>query len=220
MLISIEEKRKSRINNCKLALIVIAALIAALILFREPLLARAGNALVASDPLREADAIVVLMGSVPDRIVHGAELYKEGYSRRLVMVRTKEYEAYDIMEELDLDIPGLVDINKDIALQLGVPQKDIIVLDHGSDSTFDEAVAVKDYLEANNKTTVIVVTSKYHSARAKETFARVTGNDFEIILSPSPYDPFDPDQWWKHRAHARSLFFEYLKLINLYLFQF
>lgn len=202
-----------------MAAVIIAVLLVSAFLFRVPVMVQLGRALVAEDPLREADAIVVLMGSVPDRVVHGVDLYREDYSDNLVMVRTREYDDYEIMETLGLEIPDAVDINKDIALQLDVPQEDIVVLDYGSDSTFDEAVAVKQYVEAQGKETVIVVTSRYHSARSKKTFQRVLGDNFEVLSSPSPYDPFDPEGWWKHRSQARSVIFEYQKFINLYLFQ-
>jgi len=218
---SFESEKVKRRRHWKVAAIAMAVLLVFVFLFREPLMVRAGQALVADDPPREADAIVVLMGSIPDRVVHGVDLYRQGYADSLVMIRTREYEDYEIMEQLKLEIPGTVDINKDIALQLDMPKEDIIVLDYGSDSTYDEAVAVKEYLgvEAREKETMIVVTSKYHSARSKKIFERVLGDEVEVLSSPSPYDPFDPESWWKHRNQARSVLFEYQKFINFYLFQ-
>lgn len=213
------DKRKKGMTRWKKVVIAVAVVIIALFLFREPIMIYVGSALVAQDKPRDADAIVVLMGSVPDRVAHGTELYKKGYADRILMVRTGEYEDYEVMETMDLEVPGTVDINVDIARQMGVPEEDITVIEYGSDSTFDEAVAVKEYLKGKDKESLIVVTSKYHSARAEATFERVLDGEVEIISSPSPYDPFDAEKWWKERAHTRSVILEYQKLLNLYLFQ-
>ena len=212
------DKRKKGMARWKKGIIIVAVIFIALFLLREPIMIYAGSALVAQDKPREADAIVVLMGSVPDRVAHGADLYREGYVDSLLMVRTEEYEDYEVMEKMDLEVPGTVDINVDIARQMGVPEEDITVIEYGSDSTFDEVVAIKEYLKGKDKESLIVVTSKYHSARAEATFERVL-DEVEIISSPSPYDPFDAEKWWKERAHTRSVILEYQKLLNLYLFQ-
>ena len=214
------ERKKRRFGRgWKAVALGVSALAVIAFFFRIPILVQLGQALVADDPLQETDAVVVLMGSIPDRVVHGVDLYQAGYSDRLVMVCMREFEDYDVVEERELEIPGTVEINKDIALQLGVPEDVIVVLDYGSDSTYDEAVAVKEYLDARGMGSVIVVTSRYHSARSKKTFERVLGDEIEVLASPSPYDLYDPESWWEHRAHARSVFLEYQKFINFYLFQ-
>ncbi len=99
---SFESEKVKRRRHWKVAAIAMAVLLVFVFLFREPLMVRAGQALVADDPPREADAIVVLMGSIPDRVVHGVDLYRQGYADSLVMIRTREYEDYEIMEELQL----------------------------------------------------------------------------------------------------------------------
>jgi len=111
------------------------------------------------------------------------------------------------VEALGLEIPETVDVNRDIALQLGVPARDIVILEAGADSTWDEALAVKDFLERQGKESVVLVTSRYHSTRAKKTFEKVLGGGYKVISCPSRYDPFDPEEWWKHRR-PQDLFHE------------
>ena len=213
-------KKSSRLSRRWIkAAAVFAVLLVLVLLFRGAILAQMGRALVTEDPLREADAIVILMGSIPDRVVHGADLYQAGYADTFVMVDMLEFDDYAVVGERGLVIPRTVEISKDVALQLGVPEEDIVLLGYGADSTYDEAVAVQGYVEAEGKETVIVVTSRYHSSRSKKTFERVLGKDVEVISSPSPYDPFDPEGWWKDRAQARAVFLEYQKFVNFYLFQ-
>jgi len=214
------DRKSSRKRNWKIAAVVLAAfLLLLLLLFRVPLLVALGNFVVSDDPLEEADVVVVLMGSIPDRIVQGVQLYERGYSGRIVMVRSHDFSNYELVEALGMELPGSVDINRDIALHLGVPAGDITILDERADSTWDEAVAVKGYLRHKDYDSLLLVTSRFHSTRSKKTFERVLGERFTIISHPSPYDPYDPRDWWRCRRQARNLLFEYQKLLNLYLFQ-
>jgi len=200
--------------------IVVLAIVLLIILLREPLMEKKGEFLVSEDVVQEADVIVVLMGGVPERILHGADLYLEGYADEIVMMRTRSMEDYaDLIEARGLKIPETVDINRNIALQVGVPSEDIVIVNAGVDSTWDEAEAAGWYIEKKGKESVILVTSRYHSMRARQTFARVLDDEVKIISSPSPYDTFEPDEWWRHRHHTRSLILEYQKLLNLYFFQ-
>ncbi len=66
------------------------------------------------------------------------------------------------------------------ALRLGVPERDIVVLEARADITWDEAVAVRDFLEEQGKDSLILVTSRYRSARAKKTFEKMLGNDYKV----------------------------------------
>lgn len=200
-------------------LVLLAAVLLLLILLHRPVLTLIGAALVTTDEPRQSDVIVVLMGGIPDRIVQGVELYEEGFAEFIVMVRSHDLNNYELAEALELEIPGAVDLNRDIALQLGVPQEHIIVLQGRADSTRDEALAVRDYLQANDLTSLLLVTSRYHSTRSKKTFEQVLGSDYEVTALPSPHDPFDPEQWWKERRQLRNVVLEYQKLVNLYLFR-
>ncbi len=208
-------RRRSR----KGMFILMAVLLLLLYLLHRPLLAAVGNVLVTEDAPQQSDVIVVLMGGVPDRIVQGVELYQEGLADNMVMVRSHDLNNYELAETLALNIPGMVDINRDIAMQLGVPQERIIVLPERADSTRDEALAVQDYLQENDLDSLLLVTSRYHSTRAKKTFEQVLGSNYRVSSMPSPYDPFDPDSWWTERRQLRDVFLEYQKLLNLYLFK-
>ena len=106
-------------------------------------------------------------------------------------------------------------------MELGVLEDDIILLDGDAKSTKDEAIALRDYLrEEKSISSISLVTSKYHSRRAKKTFARVLedlNRDITIVSSPSKYDSFKAEAWWKDREDFKKLVMEYLKFINFYL---
>ncbi|HLY39175.1 MAG TPA: hypothetical protein VKU61_14115, partial [Candidatus Binatia bacterium] len=53
-------------------------------------LAFGGRVLVVADPLpAQADAIVMLAGSIPDRVLETAELYRSGVAPRVVVTRER-----------------------------------------------------------------------------------------------------------------------------------
>lgn len=188
-------------------------------MLRIPLLQALGGHLLTEDPLEGAQIIVVLQGSIPDRILHGISLYQEGLGGQIIMVRSQDFSCYELMEEYNLMLPGHVDLNLLVAIQLGLPPKDLIILEGQADSTYEEALILKEYVIEEEITSLHLVTSKYHSTRSKKIFKHVLGAKVKIISSPSPYDPFHPSSWWQERRQARNLLMEYLKLINFYLFQ-
>ena len=181
-------------------------------------LPHAGHLLVAEDPLQESDIIVVLMGSIPDRILEGTDIYQEGYAPKLVMMR-EDMTGYELLSERGVEIPGRADLSKKAAVDLGVPKDDITILEGDTLSTQDEAVVLRDYLEDKEIDSMILVTSKYHSARSKKIFEKALGSldkDIEVISRPARYDTFNPEGWWKDREDAKRVVLEYLKVFNFY----
>jgi hypothetical protein len=80
---------------------------------------------------------------------------------------------------------------------------------------------LKDYLEKNKGIKSInLVTSKYHSARARMIFEKAVRSfdrNIEIYIVANKYDTFNAEQWWKDRESFKQVILEYLKLINFYL---
>jgi uncharacterized SAM-binding protein YcdF (DUF218 family) len=179
-----------------------------------------GQWLVAEDDLQASDMIVVLMGSVTDRILQAVDIYNERYSDKLVLVNSYRFD-YDIFVERGVEIPpGNAQLSKMAAIDLGVPEENILILEGNAKSTQDEALIIREYIRNNKKIeSIILVTSKYHSGRAKKIFRKaLSGLDREISIysSPSKYDPFNASQWWKNREDIKWVVLEYLKLANFY----
>lgn len=209
-------------NKSRLSIILLFSLFFLLILlflFRYPLLQALGEYLITEDRSGRAQIIVILQGSIPDRIIHGISLFQAGYANRLVMVRSHDFSCYHLMEEYNLQLVGHVDQNYQVAMELGLSSEDIVILPGRADSTLDEALIIKEYLLEENLYSLYLVTSKYHSTRSKKIFTHILGEGVLVLSSPSPYDPFDASTWWTERRQARNLLLEYLKLINFYLFQ-
>ena len=138
-------------------------------LFSLPVL---GNFLVVQDEPVHSDIAVLLMGSGPDRMLGAAGLFEAGYLDGIVMVRNL-VRGYDLAVNRGIQIPHDAEIAREVAVQLGVPEDRVTILPGDALSTKDEALAVLKYLEGKKDIdSLIIVTSKYHSRRAKAIFAR------------------------------------------------
>ena len=182
-----------------------------------------GQWLVAEDELQTSDMIVVLMGSFPGRIhriLQAVDIYNERYSDKLVFANSYRVDN-DIFGERGVEIPpGNAQLSKMAAIDLGVPEENIIILEGSAKSTQDEALIIREYIRNNRAIeSIILVTSKYHSGRAKKIFRKALSSldrKINIYSSPSKYDPFNASQWWKDRENIELVVLEYLKLANFY----
>ena len=199
--------------------LVILALVIALLIWAVP---RMGHYLVVDDPLEEAEVIVVLMGAVPPRVLEAADIYREGFARELLLVQSF-MEAEEELSAWGIFVPGHAELTREAAVQLGVPDSRITILPAEARSTKDEALMIRDYLRENTQIdAVILVTSSFHSRRAKLIFERFCGDlDQEVIFlsRASSYDTFQAQHWWRDRQSAKWVVLEYLKLAYFYLWE-
>ena len=180
--------------------------------FEESLLTGISQALVYEDPLEKVDAIVVLVGGNGNRIETAARLYHAGFGEKLFFSGFKVY-------------PGIYthDLMQTYALELGVPKNNIVAEYAGEEveaSTRDESHANFKLLKKHAVNKVILLTSEFHTGRAKRIYdqeIKALGfENMEFIVYPA-YDPFVPIRgWWKLRTGKKGIFLEYLKSIAYY----
>jgi uncharacterized SAM-binding protein YcdF (DUF218 family) len=116
--------------------------------------------------------------------------------------------------------PGNAQLSKMAAIDSGVPEENILILEGNAKNTQDEALIIKEYIRNNRAIeSIILVTSKYHSGRSKKIFRKALSSldrEINIYSSPSKYDPFNVNQWWKDTEDIKLVVLEYLKLANFY----
>ncbi|MFQ5914006.1 MAG: YdcF family protein [Nitrospinota bacterium] len=199
------------------ALLIVAG---GLYLQRERVLILIGSYLVSEDPVSKADAIAVLSGDVPYRILEGIDLYRRGLAPRILLTPFNARRYLEMMKTLGVNYQTNAEINRRIAVHRGVPAKAIEVLPPAQ-STRNEAEVILSYLRARKLRSVIVVTSRYHSTRTRVIFRSQRGDArLKVAVRPSRYDKFDPRAWWRSRSQSKKVFYEYLKLANHYTFGF
>ncbi|MGD0946911.1 MAG: YdcF family protein [Candidatus Binatia bacterium] len=194
-----------------LAAIAVAALAYAA---RQPLLTGLGRFLIVRDAARPAEAIVVLSGSLPDRILEAVDLYQARLAPRIILTRGPVLPGLAILRQRGGNVPEPHEENQIIAQQLGVPAAAIVLIPTPVSSTIAEAQLVVNYLHAQRLKSVLLVTSQTHARRAAMIFRHVAGDSVQVAVCPSPYDSFTPESWWRERGIARRVVTEYAKLLN------
>jgi uncharacterized SAM-binding protein YcdF (DUF218 family) len=196
--------------------VVLAIVGAALVVW---LLPSAGRFLVEADPPERADAIVVLAGSYPDRMLEAVQLYKDGLAPRILISREPDTAGFRRVAQLGVAVPRPYEINRMVGEHLGVPADAIEVLPHTGDSTFAEAQTVLAEVLRRGYTSLVVVTSKYHTRRAGAIYRFLAGGRVRITVQPARDDDFRVEGWWRDRTSTRRLIVEYEKWLNFLLLE-
>jgi uncharacterized SAM-binding protein YcdF (DUF218 family) len=176
---------------------------------RSQILAAVGGFLVIDEPRQPADVIFLLNGAVETRPFLAAKLYSEGFAPRIVVPKQEE----SLVTEMGL-LPNGTDVAVDILKHLGVPEDKItvVVIEGGVTSTRDEAVVLRHYISTNKVERVIVVTSDYHTRRAKWIFAKVLdGSGITLTVSAATDRRFNHTNWWRHERGLINFTNEYIK---------
>lgn len=168
--------------------------------FHRSLLEWSAARLCVEDPLRKADAIVVLAGERGERVREGVALLRQGWAPRLLMSGGPS----------EADVP-LADIMRDQALREGVPAAAILVqersVDTGEDARFSLEMA-----RAHGWKRVILVTSPYHARRAAWLFHEVFAPaGIEVLNNPVRQSWFSPKGWWTRKSDCKVVLMEYMK---------
>ncbi len=189
--------------------VLFLAVLLALYLFRAPLLTALARFLDVSEAPEKVDYVMVLGGDANVRPFVAAALYRRGLASKVlvpVMKQSPENLA-------DGSPPGQI-IIRDVLKARGVADADILVLDGEVTSTRDEAGALARFLDDHPGSSVAVVTTTYHTRRARGIFRKVVGNRAaRLIFVAAPTEGYDADNWWKIKAGSQAYLTEYAKLL-------
>lgn len=194
----------------KILVIVSAVFVIALsscLLFKEPILIKMADLLIYEDVLEPVDGVLILSGSMGNRTELGIKLYKEGLGKYVIFSGEETY--FGLYSD---------DLMKKMAIQNGVPEKDIITGKiEGEISTWGEGISNLKLMRSRGIKSFILVTSKYHSNRAHSIYKQLiqeSGYDMKFLVHPA-HDPRVPmSNWWKVRSGKVTIFMEYLKTVS------
>ena len=183
-----------------------AALLVLLFLTRSWWLPGFGYALIHDEGPAKADIAVVLAGdSYGHRILKAAELVRAGYVP--IVLVSGPAGAYG-HHESDLAIP--------FAVSHGFPAEWFIDFPHQALSTREEVATILPELRRRNVKIFLLVTSDYHTARARRIFLaeeRASGGGPQIRTVAAPDEFFRADSWWRNRESQKTVFFEWSKTV-------
>jgi uncharacterized SAM-binding protein YcdF (DUF218 family) len=182
-----------------LSLIFLAALLFMIYLVRHPLLRMAGGWWVVADPLQHADALIVLGDDnfSGDRAARAAELFQAGWAPQVVASGRMLRPYSGVAELIQRDLEGR-----------GVPAAAIVPFAHHAENTLGEAQALRDLVAQQHWHRILVVTSNYHTRRARYIFRKSFPSDVEVQVESARDSGYDPDSWWESRSGLKLFFTE------------
>jgi uncharacterized SAM-binding protein YcdF (DUF218 family) len=186
--------------------LLLLLLAAVMYLARGVWLGALGRALVHDEGAGKAEIAVVLAGdSWGNRLTKGAELVRQGY---VPLVLVSGPPAFYDVNEADAAIH--------FAILRGYPAEWFIPLYHTAMSTREEATAVLDALQQRHIHSALLVTSDYHSARARRIFLaaerqRGGGPNLRMVASRDRF--FSAAGWWHNREGQKTAFMEWAKTV-------
>lgn len=166
---------------------------------RHPIFRFAAESWVIEDPLEKADALIVLSDDnfYADRATRAAELFREGKAPLVVASGRKLRPSAGIAELMEHDL-----------VERGVPKNKILRFAQDGDSTREEAEALAKLAKTKKWHKAIVVTSNYHTRRARYIFRHVFPQDIDIRVASARDGDFDPENWWEKRESTKLFFRE------------
>lgn len=181
------------------------ALLGLLIVFHRQVLPFALYGLDIGEPPQRCDAIFVLLGENDIRPFMAAALVKTGYADEVMFA---QFRPVGLTRQ---ERPDHL-VYQDIMLKRGVPQEKIRIMEHEATNTFSESKALIGYMDEHPNATVTVLTSSYHTRRARWVFRKNLGKHFSRLRFVSaPFDDFDAHDWWLHMRGFDYVMIEYLK---------
>ncbi|MDQ1408981.1 MAG: hypothetical protein QOJ41_716 [Acidobacteriaceae bacterium] len=162
---------------------------------RRPLLRLAGESWVVEDPLQQSDALLLLSDDnfFADRATRASELYRQKLAPIVVASGRRLRPSAGIAELMEHDL-----------IERGVPKDRIIRFPHDGDNTREEALALRALVNEKGWRNIIVVTSNYHTRRARYIFQRVFPESVTVRVASARDGEFDPEHWWENRKSLKE----------------
>lgn len=154
----------------------------------------------ASKPVN-ADVIIVLGGDSGLRVKRGAELFKAGYAKSILLtgIDSRYYQ------------PSHPNWRERKLMALGVP-KNAINVDTWSETTWEEAENAADTMDKMGWKTALIVSDPPHMLRLHQCWAKAfAGTSKHFILVPTSPEWWNPILWWENKVSYRFVISEVKK---------
>jgi len=131
-----------------------------------------------------------------DRATRAAELFRKGAAPIIVASGRRLRPS-----------AGIVELEEHDLIERGVPRERILRFPQDADSTLEEAAALAQFSVDHHFRSVIVVTSNYHTRRARYIFEKELPKRIAVSVASAHDGDFDPEHWWEHRK-SQKLFLQ------------
>ena len=209
-----EGKRIKRQDLLKWIFFLLAVIYILVSYYHAPILKGVGRYLIVEHHPQKSDLIVCLAGGNIERGLAAAEAYEKGFAPHIFISREEPPDGYELLKERGVHYPASVDLLIILLEGLGVPRSAILMSDGVVKSTWEEAKNIRELVEKKRFRSLMIITSPTHTRRAWLTYRKVfKGLGVRILMIPSKYSGFKPEEWWTERRYVRHVIIEYEKLI-------
>jgi len=174
---------------------------------RAALLTAAGRWLDVGEQLHQpVDCVFILGGDADTRPFAAAALIRSGWARQ-ALIAPGPVTAYERSHQ---------ELLREVLLRRGIDGEAIRELPDRVASTRDEALALRQFLQRHPDHSVAVVTSDYHTRRARAIFQReLAGRATRIHFVSAPTERFKATNWWHYEQGWKMYIAEYVKMIGI-----
>ena len=186
---------QSSITKWLLRLLLLTLVLVGLFLLRAPLLTGLARLWIVDEPLSKADAIVVLGGGLQTRPFLAAELYRQGLAPKVVVMNVEHKNT----EELGLT-QSETSLLKEVLINRGVPEEALVFIGSEVSSTYEEALALRDWVQTTKACRLIVPTEPFHTRRVNWLFEKMLNkgaNPVEVLVTPTKPVSSVSSNWWQ-----------------------
>jgi uncharacterized SAM-binding protein YcdF (DUF218 family) len=185
-----------------LPVLLLLALLALLWWQRHAILAPLGTFLDIAQPPQKADLVLVLAGGWRgERILAAGQLIRQGYVPYALLSGPNSY--YE-QPECNYAIP--------FAVQHGFPAAHFQCAPNNSRSTEEEAAAMIPELQRRGAKTVLVLSVRTHTRRARAIFDRLPPSGIRFLYVSTEDRSFRLSDWYKTREGKKAVLLEWLKI--------
>jgi len=189
------------------SLIALLFLLALCLLFywaRHPIMRYAAESWIVDDPAAHADAILLLGDDnfYADRATRAAELIRQGAAPVVIASGRRLRPS-----------AGMVELEQHDLVERGVPKEKMLLFAHDADNTEEEAGALAKFCAERHMRSVIIVTSNYHTRRARYIFEKTFPSSISISIASARDGDFDPEHWWEKRKSEKLFVREWVGML-------
>jgi len=189
-----------------IVLVCFAALCALVYSARHPIMRYVAESWVIDEPAKHADAIVVLGDDnfYGDRATRATELFRQGVAPLVVASGRRLRPNASVSELIEHDL-----------IERGVPKEKVLRFTHDGDDTVGAATALASYAEGQHWKSLVIVTSNYHTRRARYVFREMFPGKISLSVAAARDGDFDPERWWERRESISRFGHEILGMFEL-----
>jgi uncharacterized SAM-binding protein YcdF (DUF218 family) len=178
-----------------------------LFLCRAPILRGLGNWLINEDKLEKADVIVLLGGNSFERAPEVKRIFEMNYAKEIVCTGSAVSHQ---LQSLGMNITEAQN-SKKYLVKIGVPDSCIMAFNQGT-STIEEARELKKMFMKKGYKKVILVSSKFHTARVHKYFNKeFEGSGIKLIVRGAMPLNYKLETWWHSEEGLLFVNNEYVK---------